>query len=260
MNQPAGRDRPLQPRCRHADRLRRSAGSRAADRQHELPGDGRPRRTSSRPAPSSLNVAVEAVDPRIQVLDFEPRRIASPSTGSPRRQSRSGGRCGPIPSGPGRRRARRRRRDRHGERAAVDRRARSSRSRPGSRSTPRASTSTSWSTSCRSTRRGSRSAPRRRRPAAGPRPGPRVQRRAFQVAAGEPGRRRHAGGRASRWRRSTVDPPVVSVEGDANDLAGLDRADTEPISVPGASSEVTPDGRACAARWRRRRSAAGPSR
>ena len=35
-----------------------------------------------------------------------------------------------------------------------------------------------------------------------------------------------------------VDPPVVSVEGDANDLAGLDRADTAPISVAGASSQV----------------------
>lgn len=35
-----------------------------------------------------------------------------------------------------------------------------------------------------------------------------------------------------------VEPPVVSVEGDANDLAGLDRADTQPISVSGASSEV----------------------
>jgi len=36
-----------------------------------------------------------------------------------------------------------------------------------------------------------------------------------------------------------VDPPVISVEGDANDLAGLDRADTLPISVSGASSQVT---------------------
>jgi len=35
-----------------------------------------------------------------------------------------------------------------------------------------------------------------------------------------------------------VDPPVVSVEGDANDLAGLDRADTVPITVSGASSQV----------------------
>jgi YbbR domain-containing protein len=35
-----------------------------------------------------------------------------------------------------------------------------------------------------------------------------------------------------------VDPPVISVEGDANDLAGLDRADTLPISVAGASSQV----------------------
>jgi YbbR domain-containing protein len=38
-----------------------------------------------------------------------------------------------------------------------------------------------------------------------------------------------------------VDPPVISVEGDANDLAGLDRADTLPISVSGASSQVTQD-------------------
>jgi YbbR domain-containing protein len=37
----------------------------------------------------------------------------------------------------------------------------------------------------------------------------------------------------------TVDPSVVSVLGDANDLAGLDRADTQPISVSGASSQVT---------------------
>jgi YbbR domain-containing protein len=36
-----------------------------------------------------------------------------------------------------------------------------------------------------------------------------------------------------------VDPPVISVEGDANDLAGLDRADTASISVSGASSQVT---------------------
>jgi YbbR domain-containing protein len=35
-----------------------------------------------------------------------------------------------------------------------------------------------------------------------------------------------------------VDPPAVSVDGDANDLAGLDRADTEMISVAGASSEI----------------------
>src|SRR5262249_53685923 len=36
----------------------------------------------------------------------------------------------------------------------------------------------------------------------------------------------------------TVDPAVVSVEGDANHLAGLDRADTQPISVAGASAQV----------------------
>lgn len=35
-----------------------------------------------------------------------------------------------------------------------------------------------------------------------------------------------------------VNPPVISIEGDANDLAGLDRADTLPISVSGASSQV----------------------
>lgn len=34
-----------------------------------------------------------------------------------------------------------------------------------------------------------------------------------------------------------VDPAVVSVEGDANGLAGLDHADTAPVSVAGASSE-----------------------
>lgn len=36
-----------------------------------------------------------------------------------------------------------------------------------------------------------------------------------------------------------VKPPVISVEGDANDLAGLDRADTLPFSITGASSQVT---------------------
>jgi YbbR domain-containing protein len=36
-----------------------------------------------------------------------------------------------------------------------------------------------------------------------------------------------------------VDPPVVSVQGDANDLAPLDRADTLPVSISGASSEVS---------------------
>jgi YbbR domain-containing protein len=39
-----------------------------------------------------------------------------------------------------------------------------------------------------------------------------------------------------------VSPPVVSVEGDANDLAGLDHADTQPISIAGASSEVVQSG------------------
>jgi len=38
-----------------------------------------------------------------------------------------------------------------------------------------------------------------------------------------------------------VDPPVVSVQGDANDLASLDRADTLPVSISGASSEVSQD-------------------
>ena len=36
-----------------------------------------------------------------------------------------------------------------------------------------------------------------------------------------------------------VSPAVVSVEGDANDLASLDRADTQPISISGASSQVS---------------------
>lgn len=37
----------------------------------------------------------------------------------------------------------------------------------------------------------------------------------------------------------TVDPPVVTVEGDANDLAALDRADTQAVSISGASSAVS---------------------
>lgn len=37
----------------------------------------------------------------------------------------------------------------------------------------------------------------------------------------------------------TVDPVVVQIEGDANDLAGLDRADTVAISVTGLSADLT---------------------
>jgi YbbR domain-containing protein len=37
----------------------------------------------------------------------------------------------------------------------------------------------------------------------------------------------------------TVEPLVVSVEGDANDLAGLEQADTWPLSITGASSDTT---------------------
>jgi len=37
----------------------------------------------------------------------------------------------------------------------------------------------------------------------------------------------------------TVSPVVVSVQGDANALATLDRADTDPISVSGASTDQT---------------------
>jgi YbbR domain-containing protein len=37
----------------------------------------------------------------------------------------------------------------------------------------------------------------------------------------------------------TVDPVVVQVEGDANDLAGLDRADTMAVSVTGLSGDLT---------------------
>jgi YbbR domain-containing protein len=36
----------------------------------------------------------------------------------------------------------------------------------------------------------------------------------------------------------TVDPIVVSVEGDANDLSTLERADTQSVSISGASSDV----------------------
>lgn len=37
----------------------------------------------------------------------------------------------------------------------------------------------------------------------------------------------------------SVDPMVVAIEGDADDLAALERADTSPVSVSGASSDVT---------------------
>ena len=37
----------------------------------------------------------------------------------------------------------------------------------------------------------------------------------------------------------SVDPLVVAVEGDANDLSGLDLADTAPVTISGASSDVT---------------------
>ena len=37
----------------------------------------------------------------------------------------------------------------------------------------------------------------------------------------------------------TVDPPIVSVEGDADQLAGLSRLDTVPVSVAGASASVS---------------------
>jgi YbbR domain-containing protein len=36
----------------------------------------------------------------------------------------------------------------------------------------------------------------------------------------------------------SVNPITIQVEGDANDLAGLERADTQPISVSGASSDL----------------------
>jgi YbbR domain-containing protein len=36
----------------------------------------------------------------------------------------------------------------------------------------------------------------------------------------------------------SIEPVVVQVEGDANDLAGLDQADTAPVSVSGTSSDV----------------------
>jgi YbbR domain-containing protein len=36
----------------------------------------------------------------------------------------------------------------------------------------------------------------------------------------------------------TVDPLVLAIQGDANDLSAIDRADTQPISVSGASSDV----------------------
>ena len=57
-----------------------------------------------------------------------------------------------------------------------------------------------------------------------------------------------------------VNPPAVSVEGDANDLAGLDRADTLPISVAGRLVAGHADRRARAARWRPGAGQRAPSR
>ena len=46
-------------------------------------------------------------------------------------------------------------------------------------------------------------------------------------AAGQPGRHRHAGA-GFEIDSVSVDPPVVTVEGDADELAELDRIDTAP--------------------------------
>ena len=49
-----------------------------------------------------------------------------------------------------------------------------------------------------------------------------------QEPAGQPGHHRHAGAPASRSRRVTVEPTVVTVEGDAEQLADLVQVDTSP--------------------------------
>ena len=103
----------------------------------------------------------------------------------------------------------------------------------------RGSTSTSSSTLLPVDANGNELSADRRRAGAGAGARAGVHRPALEDAAGGAERRRDAGGRVrgridrGRARRS------ISVEGDANDLAGLDRADTLPISVSGASSQVT---------------------
>ena len=108
------RDDPVRPRRRYA----RSATSRPRDlglrhRQLELPGDGRPRR--GRPGRRTDLVAgrVVAIDPRVQVLDYEPRQIVVELDAViSRARARPGRVIGPVPNRPRRRRAGRRRRRR----------------------------------------------------------------------------------------------------------------------------------------------------
>ena len=131
--EPAGRrDRALEPRLRDADQLRRPARPRPAHRQIDLRGHGRPQRGPADRAGRLGRRDVEAVDDRIQVLDFEPQEISL--TRRPPGQQGGSDRGGPAAPAV---RARRRRsdprgRDRRRQRAAVGRGDGRRRSRPRS--------------------------------------------------------------------------------------------------------------------------------
>jgi hypothetical protein len=105
--------------------------------------------------PVSLDVSVQAVDPRIQVLDFQPRRIlvTLDRVGTKTVPVRAISDQSPRASTPGPRRSMPRPRS---SAARSPSSPRSPRSRRASRSTPPASTSTSWSRSCPSTSMASR--------------------------------------------------------------------------------------------------------
>ena len=72
---PPGPSSPTELRDRRPDPVHRPARRRPAARGG-LPGDRRPRRTSRRRhSRSRVRVAVTAVDPRVTILDFQPRSI-----------------------------------------------------------------------------------------------------------------------------------------------------------------------------------------
>ena len=63
-----------------------------------------------------------------------------------------------------------------------------------------------------------------------------AERRPCRSTRSSPARRRPA----TRSASVTVDPPIVSVEGDADALATLTKVDTAPISIGGAAHDLTP--------------------
>ena len=189
--------------------------------------------------PVSLDVTVEAVDPRgSRSSTSSPTPSCSRSTASARSPSRSAPSWARSPSGLDAGAADRRGHDGDRERAAVGRQPRDRGAGADRRRCAPGSTSTSSCRCSRSTRTARCSRPIDVEPAQ-----VRVRVPVFTDRRSKtlPVTPNVVGTPAAGFEVASieVDPPVVSVEGDANDLAGLDRADTRPISVAGASSQVT---------------------